>query len=371
MFIVFIMGIVFIAYNSSTSVKREGFFSLDSACPNYLVQRGTRLYLYTKGAPEVAGVNPVEFDNLEEYVEYMDWLRSKGKRCPVLYMRTEFDPQGNVGMRVAKDPYLEQKGNSANAHPIASYNVADEVDYAGGNMFPSFDAKDQDIGRENPIDGVFKSKDHVSDNATDTHWGGIKHTRNAVKSGKYEGREVYKIPPNYQPTIPDAGDWQRRTTAITEDERDINIQHANDRLRKNYTDSLMAETTYPRISSEDATKKTRAWWEYLAFWRSAEASKQEIMDEDRKIYSRTAWKRIPGYEDADDRKYDLNGDGYMGNDNKTSYTGNSTIDWIDEEANILRKIDYLKKNGQTVKVTQPSGTQQHTQYCVGSSCPTS
>jgi hypothetical protein len=65
-------------------------------CPDILVQKDKKFFLYNSKVAKVPGVNPVEFDNLEDYVEFMDWQRSQGIRCPVLYLQTTYDAQGNI-----------------------------------------------------------------------------------------------------------------------------------------------------------------------------------------------------------------------------------------------------------------------------------
>jgi hypothetical protein len=65
-------------------------------CPNMLIQKGAAFYLYNTKLAEVPGVNPVRFNNLEEYVEFLDWQRSQGIRCPVLYLQEVYDSQGNM-----------------------------------------------------------------------------------------------------------------------------------------------------------------------------------------------------------------------------------------------------------------------------------
>ena len=56
-------------------------------CPNLLIQKGCKIYLHNTKIAEVPGVNPIEFNNLEEYTQFIDWQRSQGIRCPVLYLQ--------------------------------------------------------------------------------------------------------------------------------------------------------------------------------------------------------------------------------------------------------------------------------------------
>jgi len=71
-----------------------------SSCPTILIQQGTKYHLYNDNIPKMAGVNPIEFSNLEEYIKFLDWQRSQGIRCPVLYLQKTYDAQGTPGYTV-------------------------------------------------------------------------------------------------------------------------------------------------------------------------------------------------------------------------------------------------------------------------------
>jgi len=80
---------------------REGFLgdSINSdaiRCPDILIQQGASFFLYNSKVAKVPGVNPIEFSNLEDYTEFLDWQRSQGIRCPVLYFQKMYDTQGNA-----------------------------------------------------------------------------------------------------------------------------------------------------------------------------------------------------------------------------------------------------------------------------------
>lgn len=71
----------------------EGFAG--HRCPNLLVRRGCRFYLFNTKLAQVPGVNPVVFNNLGEYTEFLDWQRGAGIRCPVLYLQQSYDARGH------------------------------------------------------------------------------------------------------------------------------------------------------------------------------------------------------------------------------------------------------------------------------------
>ena len=56
-------------------------------CPNLLVQKRGKYYLYNTKIDEVPGVNPVIFDTLDDYTDFLDWQHKIGIRCPVLYLQ--------------------------------------------------------------------------------------------------------------------------------------------------------------------------------------------------------------------------------------------------------------------------------------------
>ena len=88
--IMFLLGIYYSIYSV------EGFKSIDAPrCPTILVQKDKAFFLYNPSVAEVPGVNPIQFSNLEEYVEFMEWQRSQGIHCPVLYLQNSYDTQGN------------------------------------------------------------------------------------------------------------------------------------------------------------------------------------------------------------------------------------------------------------------------------------
>ena len=82
--ILFFIGLLFVSKVSSSDL-RENFTS--NNCPNLLLQDNEEIYLYNTKKKEIPGVNPLRFNNLEEYVEFLDWQRSQGIRCPILFLQ--------------------------------------------------------------------------------------------------------------------------------------------------------------------------------------------------------------------------------------------------------------------------------------------
>ena len=65
--LVFMIGLYFYARCADPKYA-EGFSNQDKKprCPNLLIQKGAKFYLYNSKLAEVPGVNPIEFDNLED-----------------------------------------------------------------------------------------------------------------------------------------------------------------------------------------------------------------------------------------------------------------------------------------------------------------
>jgi hypothetical protein len=82
----------------------------ESRCPNMLIQKGTTLFLYNTKVAAVPGVNPIRFENLEEYVEFMDWLRGNGIKCPVLFLQHSVSAQGESIYSIRPSPTEPQGG---------------------------------------------------------------------------------------------------------------------------------------------------------------------------------------------------------------------------------------------------------------------
>jgi hypothetical protein len=184
--IIFIMGAIFCTYK--TSDLREGFDSKEE-CPNLLIQKGKELHLMYTNKAKIPGVNPVKFDNLEDYVEFVNWQRAKGIRCPILYFQQMYDAQNNVGYKMIPDIIEKQGGlpntiNSPKEQPLYDANHDDKP--YNDNSYAGFDGEDQYVGVYTPLDKNFTSTEKVSGNAMDVHWGGSEYSYNLVNEGVYK-----------------------------------------------------------------------------------------------------------------------------------------------------------------------------------------
>jgi len=169
---------------------KEGFGAM--RCPDVLIQEGSKLSLFNSRIAKIPGVNPIQFDNLNEYVDFTRWQRSQGIRCPVLYLQQAYDVQNNPVYKARPDPenthagapdFNIQTGETGEMTKLLDA-TRDDPPY-NMNSFPAFDQDNQDIGIETPLDKMFNSsEDGKSVNAMDTNWGGVKYSRSLFKPRK-------------------------------------------------------------------------------------------------------------------------------------------------------------------------------------------
>jgi hypothetical protein len=196
---IFILGLYFVTGGST----HEGFDAknkLQYRCPNVLIQKGNTYYLYNSQLAKVPGVNPIVFNNLEDYTEFIDWQRSQGIRCPVLYLQESYDAQGNPVYKARPSP-TNMQGGLPDLMPMGKVLPPQTKLYDAGrddppynqNSFPAFDAKDQYIGLDTPLDKMFhEANGQVSASPMDTTWGGRAYTQSLVDAGFYSVDEVSK-----------------------------------------------------------------------------------------------------------------------------------------------------------------------------------
>jgi len=228
--IVFLIGVYFYA-RCSDPKYHEGLTNNGQGvrCPNLLIQKGSRIYLYNSKLAQVPGVNPVEFENLEDYTEFLDWQRSQGIRCPVLYLQHSYDAQGNPVYKVRPSVSEPQGGlpssSSVISTPSSQGNMAPSIGSSIGNLikeesnsrdtmaspnptllvdatrndppynknsYPSFDQTSYYVGTTTPLDKISAKEENMlySPNPMDDNWGGATFTQSLVDQGYYKDNEV-------------------------------------------------------------------------------------------------------------------------------------------------------------------------------------
>jgi hypothetical protein len=197
----FIIGLLFTMTHTADSVQ-EAFQgrtgtndkSNKNRCPNILIQKGSQLYLHNSRLASVPGVNPIKFNNLEDYVEFMDWQRGQGIRCPILYLQHSFDAQGNPVYKIRPSPLDLQgglppvaSGGATAANANANFIEDSDKPPMNANSYPAFDPMEPNAG--NPNDYLKKPKG-LSADAMKPNWGGDAYTQSLIDAGKYSGDEV-------------------------------------------------------------------------------------------------------------------------------------------------------------------------------------
>jgi hypothetical protein len=216
--VLFLIGLFFYAKGNDLSFTySEGFTSEESKgvrCPNLLIQKGSRFYLYNSKLAQVPGVNPIEFNNLEDYSEFLDWQRSQNIRCPVLYLQETYDAQGNKVYKTRPSIHEPQAGlppsiaSSSGEMIIESdLGIPDRPAYPNTtllvdatrndppynvNSYPAHDQTDYYIGTTTPLDvmNIKEKQAPVSPDPMHTNWGGHEYTQGLVDKGYYKENEV-------------------------------------------------------------------------------------------------------------------------------------------------------------------------------------
>lgn len=174
--------------------------SENKTCFDMMINNGENILLYNTNMPEMIGVNPLTFNNLDEYIKYLDNQRNDGLTCPILYLQKEFSAQGDDVYRIRPDPFnndnggLSQNSVLVNQNPkiVPIINSNDDNPPYNTNMHNGFDPYNLQVGTYTDLDRLHDSTQYskYSDNPMDSNWGGVIHTENAVKSGKYEVNNI-------------------------------------------------------------------------------------------------------------------------------------------------------------------------------------
>jgi hypothetical protein len=177
--------------SDTTSDKNIEGLETNNICGTALIKRGGRLLLFID--PNNKDELPIEFDTLDDYINYLDENKLKGIECPVLFLQQENDAQGNDVYRVRPSPFNQAGGmDPINVVPIQD---ASRANYPyNSNQYPGIDTTGSQIGVYNELDEIHDStsKALISDNPMDTNWGGVEFTNSKIEGGKYEDNEVNK-----------------------------------------------------------------------------------------------------------------------------------------------------------------------------------
>jgi hypothetical protein len=201
--VIFILGLMFFCRDCLTGSSKTGIAGLEGfenkySCPNILIKKDNSIFLYNSKLAKVPGVNPIKFDTLEDYVQFLEWQRSQNIECPVLYLEQTYDTQNNEMFTASGNPFLQPDATiqlsilGKNPEGVTALDNAgyDNPPY-NQNQHPAFDRQNQYIGLKTPMDKMFQdSSNTYSPNAMDTNWGGVGFSRGAVKQGEFADDNV-------------------------------------------------------------------------------------------------------------------------------------------------------------------------------------
>lgn len=219
-------------------------------CQDLLLQEGSNFYLFNSNLATETGKNPIKFSSLGEYTDFVELQRSQGIHCPILYLQQAFDTQGETVFKVRPSPTNLQGGlpdltllDTESSAGVPAYKGTKDVPTHSAdvkmptsskseerlrmgtdapavlpdikthspktllidsnrddqpynaNSYPGFDAHNQDIGLDTPLDKMFTegSIGKPSPNPMDTNWGGAEMTEKLISSGYYRDNEVSRL----------------------------------------------------------------------------------------------------------------------------------------------------------------------------------
>lgn len=190
--VLFVLFMYYYVVNRKSSMI-EKFQNINSSCPNVLIEKDGKFYLLNSKKQEVPGVNPIVFENLEDYVEFLQWQRNAGILCPVLYLQKTNNVQGENELKIRPN-VLDKCGGLPPVQLTSNLLVDanhDDNPY-NKNSYPSFDPSSYYIGETTPLDQM-NNKDKgllISADPMNENWGGNLFTQKLIDKGYYSGNEV-------------------------------------------------------------------------------------------------------------------------------------------------------------------------------------
>ena len=188
---IFILGLLFsLTYKHKDLI--EGFEFQDK-CPNLLIKKGKEIHLVNTKKAMVPGVNPIKFDNLEDYAEFVKYQKYLNINCPILYYEETYDTQNNKGFRLQKDPFKKEGGlpsNLSKKYNVTQTNIPlkdaslDNPPY-NVNHYAGIENENQNIGVKTKLDDIILDS---SINPMDSAWKGDAATKASINKGDFVGR---------------------------------------------------------------------------------------------------------------------------------------------------------------------------------------
>ena len=211
---VFALGFLFtISYKHSDLIREP--FDITNKCPNLLVRKGKEIHLVNTNKALIPGVNPIKFESLEDYAQFVEYQKHMKINCPILYYQETYDTQNNKGYRLHSDPLNPEAGLPSkiakeydiNKSPIIAeqkkndVEVEFQVDNTGhlkqkspqdytikhDKFTQSMDTNDQDVGKLTHLDNI-----KMDTNPMASKWKGHDATNKAIEMGDFDGQKREK-----------------------------------------------------------------------------------------------------------------------------------------------------------------------------------
>lgn len=96
----FILGI----YMTMSYSSYDLLHSYSNTCPNILLQVGSYIWLYNSNNPIIDNINPIKFNNIEEYYDFVKWQNDVNITCPVLFVQQIYNTQGEAEYHLRHTP---------------------------------------------------------------------------------------------------------------------------------------------------------------------------------------------------------------------------------------------------------------------------
>jgi hypothetical protein len=188
------------AFQQRKCLSKEGFDNQipNTRCPNLLIEKNGKIFLYNTKLANVPGVNPIQFNNLEEYTAFLKWQKGMNITCPVLYLQYTNNTQGQDVFQV-RNSFEDTKYGAPPVIPINLKNPQntmlvdashDDGEY-NTNSYPGYDPQDQYIGLNTPLDEMNDYQKYYlsTDNAMMDKWDNAIAEKHIVE-GVYDENNV-------------------------------------------------------------------------------------------------------------------------------------------------------------------------------------
>ena len=172
-------------------------FSNNNNCPDILIQKDKHIYLYNSKLAKIPGINPIQFNNLEEYIDFTNWQRSQNINCPILVLKHSYNSKGDSVYKKSNKhnsitDFLSNDLLNNMKQPITKLFDATRNDSPyNDNSMPGYDSYDQYIGLYTPLDQITDTTKKISPNPMDSNWGGGDYTQGLIDKGYYKDNEIY------------------------------------------------------------------------------------------------------------------------------------------------------------------------------------